>query len=128
MTELDYAYLAEYAKVSEGLLTAVGASYTVVQAKELGRPFNLAVAGRIRAFEGESPTLGVEVFAPEERYQVGLAAQLSSAGARPYGDGQVGILFALTLPIPLIDVGIYSVSLKLNDAECRVLRFEVEQA
>lgn len=127
MTELDYAYLAEYAKVSEGLLTAIGASYTVVRARDLGGPFNLVVAGRIRGSEGEAPVLGMRVDAPKERYQLGLDAQLSSAGARPYGDGQVGILFALTMTIPLIDAGTYTVTLRLDGSECRVLRFDVEE-
>lgn len=126
MTDLDYAFLAEYAKVSEGLLTSVGASYTRVQVPALGGPFNLVVAGRLRGQEGESPLLGVQVEAPDDRYQVGLNAQLSSAGARSYGDGRVGILFALTLPIPLVSFGVYTVSLRLYDVECRVLKFEVE--
>jgi len=49
--ELDYAYLAEFAKVENNSLTAVGASYTHVEADRLPVIHTVYVAGRVRALE-----------------------------------------------------------------------------
>src|SRR5689334_15083029 len=91
---LDYAFLAEYAKVTEGLLTALGASYTFVGAATLPSPFTLCVAGRVRAEAGSRPNLGISLRTPEDRYRLELGLELTTEGARPYGkhNNRVGVL------------------------------------
>ena len=53
MAELDYAFLADYATISEGRLTAVGASFTHVFVPQLPVEISFAVAGRLRVREDE---------------------------------------------------------------------------
>lgn len=128
MAELDYAYLAEYAKVGEGLLTAVGASYTFVRALEVPSPLIVYVAGRVRTSLGEAPMLGFTFESPQQKYRLSLSAELSSAGARPYSTHAttVGTLFVASAPVLLSDYGLYTVTLELDGSHARTLRFEVE--
>jgi len=47
MAELDYAFIAEFAKFENGKLTAVGASYIDVRPPVLPAPHTLSVAGEL---------------------------------------------------------------------------------
>jgi hypothetical protein len=51
MAELDYAFIAEFAKVEGGKLTAIGASYMQITPPAFPVAHYLSVAGRIRAPE-----------------------------------------------------------------------------
>lgn len=126
--ELDYAYLAEFAKVSDGLLTAVGASFTHVGVAEFGLPFMLHVAGRVRGSMKDQLSLAVTLESPGSRYTIRGGGDLSTEGARPYKGDRVGILFAISMPVVLTDPGIYTVRLAVNDTAPRTLRFEAERA
>jgi len=127
MTELDYAYLADYAVVQEGRLTAVGASFTHVNATALPAMFSLSIAGRIRAPQDVTEAhMTVTIDAPESAYQVRGEIQLTPGEAfRPYGEGKIGILFAATTTIPLPTAGLYVVNLDLEGQHVRRLAFDV---
>lgn len=127
MAELDYAFLAEYAKVSEGLLTSVGASYTFVRATQLPLQYTLVVAGRVRTTIEHRPRLGFAFESPGAQYNIRVEAEMGTEDARPYGpEGTVGILFVASAPIVLTDFGLYVVTLELDGEHARTLRFEVE--
>jgi hypothetical protein len=60
MAELDYAFVAEYAKVEAGKLTVVGASFSDIRPPSLPLHHLLFIAGRVRAPE-DAETIGIRV-------------------------------------------------------------------
>ena len=131
MAVLDYAFVADFAKVEpNGTLTAIGASWTFVQANTLPSVHRMAVAGRIRGKVGEVPiAIRVDVWGPDDTFRLAAEAQLGpSTKARPYGDGFVGHLFALDLQIPLPAVGLYVIYIDLDGERARRLAFDVVKA
>lgn len=67
MADLDYAFLADYAKVERGLLTCVGGSYTHLFVQKLPATHMLYVAGRIRADLDEHPNLSIAASSPTKQ-------------------------------------------------------------
>jgi Family of unknown function (DUF6941) len=133
MAELDYAFLADYAKVEiDGKLTAVGASYTHLFVAGFPGQHLVSVAGRVRAKIGEQPTLRVSLVSPEELFRIDTETQLTAGEkAIPYGPDldTIGIQFALTFIMPLPKAGLYEMNLTLNDEHVRMLAFTAaEQA
>lgn len=127
MAELDYAFLAEYARVDPaGTLTAVGASFTHVVAR-IPTTQLVSVAGRVRThMDAPSAPLEIQWTVPGGAYVLTLNLELIvGATARPYGEGRVGLLFAATSVIPLVAEGLYSAVVKLEGDEVRRLAFEV---
>lgn len=127
MADLDYAFLADFAKVeANGTLTSVGASFTFLEAAQLPAAHRLSVAGRVRALVGETPDLRVDVRGPDDLFRLGVNGPLThSVNARPYAEGRIGILFALDLQVPLPAAGLYSVGIEVDGTEVRRLAFEV---
>lgn len=124
--ELDYAYLAEFAQVSNGKITAVGASFTHVSASTFPLHFAVSVAGRIRANkEIETVSLSIEVSPESGEYKVDFDGLLSTSGSRPYGD-KIGILFALTTQVFVPRPGVYEFKISLEGTSARDLKFQVE--
>lgn len=131
MAELDYAFVADFAKVeANGTLTAIGASWTFLQAVVLPSAHRMAVAGRIRARLGEGPiALRIDVKVPDDAFTLAVQSELGpETNARPYGDGRVGHLFALDLQVPLPAQGRYGVEISLDGQIARRLYFEVSRA
>ena len=130
-TELDYAFLASYAEVRDGALTAVSASYTHLQVASFPGAHNLFVAGRIRCSPTADVELSISVTAPGGIYQFDADYPLEAEtyGAQVYGDPpRVGLLFAVGGPIPLVAPGDYTVNVLLNGESQRELLFNVAQA
>lgn len=124
--ELDYAYLAEFAQVSDGKITAVGASFTHVSASVFPLHFAVSVAGRIRVSnETESVALSVAVAPESGEYKVDFDGLLSTGGSRHYGE-KIGILFALTTQVFVPRPGVFEFLISLEGAAARKLKFQVE--
>ncbi len=127
--ELDYAFLAEFAKVDHDQLTAIGASYTHVTASQLPVTHQLYIAGRIRAPEGGDPFELEIAFqgASEGAPELKLSAEIDPAKvtSKPY-DGKVGILFAVGTGVPLLAEGLYEVKLSIDGEIVRRLAFSVD--
>jgi hypothetical protein len=87
VAELDYAYLAEYARVDPGgSLTAVGASYTHVSLATLPTQHLIAVAGRIRATTAE-PSVLLTMIMRDEAQSLSMSFETTlvpTSGARVY--------------------------------------------
>ncbi|MFF2296983.1 DUF6941 family protein [Arthrobacter sp. NPDC058127] len=125
MAELDYAFLAEFAKVENNQLTVVGASYTHVLAQTLPVNHLLYVAGRVRIAESEpAPTLSIKFRSPAEGLEIGVDSTLSTQPARPY-DGKIGLTFAVGLGVPLMAEGLYEVVIELDGVQVRRLAFDL---
>ncbi|QPL05048.1 MULTISPECIES: DUF6941 family protein [Actinomyces] len=132
MLELDYAFLADYASIQGGLLTTVGASFTRMEAQALPIHASFAVAGRIRCDEAEREwvKLTIRFISPGEDPTVVEASNqidVSTTTHLPYSGHRRGIVFALQMTLPLIELGIYTVEVDIDETEGvdRTLKFEV---
>lgn len=128
MAELDYAFLADYATVQDGKLTAVGASFVQLRAP---LPFVRAVtvAGRIRTpQDGPDIELSAEFVAPGDSPVFRSSTTLTHAvSSQRYAD-KVGILFVVTQQLRFTEPGLCAVKLRLDGEDVRTLKFEVEGA
>lgn len=132
MIELDYAFLADYAVVQEGKLTAVGASFTKIRTPTVPAQMPLSVAGRIRtSLDVTTVGISLKVTPPDGAYHLDAHMALEqSVGAQAYAKNKAGVLFSVQLNLPITSFGLYVVSLDLEGSPDvdRVLKFEVEQA
>jgi hypothetical protein len=124
--ELDYAYLAEYATVQDGKITAVGASFTHVTVGSLPGNFPVTIAGRIRASEDvRGVDVAVEVIPPSNDFAFNLDGHINVVEPlRPY-EGKLGLLFALNLIVPLSTTGLYVINFLVDGELARRLAFDV---
>ena len=126
MVELDYAFLAEYARVdANGTLSALGASFTRIHTTELPFAHIISIAGRIRCSEDLRPTVHVLFQSPDKSTTVSAELNTTTTtGLLPY-EGKVGILFSIRIMVPLLEIGLHSVDIALDGAHARTLKFEV---
>lgn len=128
MATLDYALLAEYARVDPlGLLTVVGASFDRIAAQSPGAAQQVHVAIRVLLDEDESDVeFDIKVEPPGQSFTLGFRG----SAVRPDGavsvDGKVAVVVAVGVAIPLPDVGVYKVIVTLSDEVAKTLRFVVE--
>lgn len=127
MAELDYAFLADYAQIEGGKISALGASYTHAVVSELPAPWMTTVAGRIRAVQGEGAVpLAIRIDAPDNAYVMNVEGVIAAGpDVRAY-DGKVGLLFTFTVHMPLVAEGLYEVLVFIADKQVRRLAFVVE--
>lgn len=126
MAELDYAFLADFATIQEGRLTAVGASFTHAFIPQLPAVLDFAVAGRVRVREDEDPPeLELQFKAAQSNVNLTVTGTIEpSPHSRPY-DGKVGILFTLAAGIQLLSEELVTVEVHVNGAFARRLAFQV---
>lgn len=127
MAELDYAFLADFAAVQDGKLTAVGASYTRVVATDLPMMHNLFVAGRVRVPTGvTSVPMTLQLHGPDDALDVSMAGALTVDPDAFSYQGRVGVLFAITVSMPLLAPGLHTVDLIIDGVQARHLAFTAE--
>ncbi len=126
LPNLDYAFLAEYAKVEpSGVLNAVGASFTVLSVVQFPAAHLLSVAGRVRMAEGGVPfplTISFEGPAPEESV-ISLEMMVAHGTETAY-EGRVGVLFAATTLVPVVRAGLHHVRISIQNQVVRELAFD----
>jgi|SRR6478735_7026310 len=123
MAELDYAFIAEYAQITDGNLTVVNASFIHVKTPVPGF-LSFAVAGRVRApADAGEVHLAVRFVAPDPNTAITWRLGLSTEG-HPVYDNKVGILFAIRTTTPLQAHGLYQVFIDIDEQEVRRLAFE----
>lgn len=127
MVELDYAYLADYAQIENGKISALGASYTHAYVPSLPSGWLTTVVGRVRAAaDADNVALRIEIRPPDGSFEVNYEGEIPRPPhTRPYG-GRIGLLFTVTSQFPLMSEGLYTVNVFLNGAHVRRLAFEVE--
>ncbi|MGO9382181.1 MAG: DUF6941 family protein [Mycobacterium sp.] len=126
MAELDYAFIAEFAKVENGKLTAVGASYIDVRPPVLPAPHTLSVAGRIRAPEDTKAVgLTIRVNPPGNAMNMVVDWQMEPGPETVPYDGKIGVLFAVSAAILLTTEGLCEVFIDVDKVRQRRLAFRV---
>lgn len=125
MAELDYAFLAQWAGVqNDGTLTAVGMSFVRVTAPAPGQVFAFCVAGRIRGPHDDDAELEIAIEAPAGQL-VRVSGALRLTGEGRYSPGRAHSLFAVNTQVPLVEAGLYTVTVTVGGQVGRVLKFEV---
>lgn len=128
--ELDYAFLAEYAKTERGTITAVGASFTEAKSSSFPSVLDVSVAGRIRRHESlDSPEVRITVIGPEEDEipQIEFDFKVEDEANAVHYDEKVASVFVFRAPILIEKPGLYKFEVELNGEFVRRLAFEVHQ-
>lgn len=124
MAELDYAYLAEFAQITNGNLTAVNASFIDIKTP-VPSVFPLAVAGRVRAPADVDEVRLTIKFAPPGENGPNITWQLTLATkGNPVYNNKVGILFAVRAAVPIPTHGLYVFTIEIDGTKARTLAFE----
>ena len=124
LPSLDYAFLADFAQVADGKLTAVGASFTVVAPGQYPTAMQLSIAGRIRvAADTPNTQIEIRVVPPDNAYELKFNGQLIAGDSKPY-DGKIGLLFAFSTQIPLTNPGLYEFHISIDGTHVRKLAFQ----
>jgi hypothetical protein len=130
MAALDFAMLAEYARIdSAGLITIVGGGFDRVRVEGDHGVQQMAVAMRIllSADEDRLP-FEVKVQAPEQEYEIVVGGSTErSANAKPV-DGHYSFVAAVGITVPLATAGEYVVEIILAGDTVRRLPFVVTMA
>lgn len=125
MAELDYAFIAEYAKVEAGKLTAVGAGYLDIRPPTLPAQHILFIAGRIRAPEDtESIALTIRIN-PPGNVNIVLDGTITVGPEEPRYDGKVAVMFAASAAIPLPSAGLCEIFVDVDGKQERRLAFAI---
>lgn len=130
MAALDYAVLAEYARIdSAGLVTIVGGSFDRVEVSAGGAVQQVFVALRILSERDEERVpFEVRVRAPEQQYEIVFSGATARAqDATPVG-GRFSFTTAVGLVVPLPVAGEYVVDVALAGDIVRQLPFVVTVA
>ncbi|OBA83504.1 hypothetical protein A5633_14395 [Mycolicibacterium elephantis] len=128
MAELDYAYLAEYATVQNGTLTAVGASFCEMRAP---LPFRRSVtlAGRVRAPRDTAEfEISVDFDPPGDTPVFSTSGLVTPEIVDQRYADKVGLLFAVRQELRFTEPGLCEVRVSLDGELVRTLKFEVIDA
>lgn len=126
VAELDYAFVAEYAKVESGKLTAVGASFTDLHVPAVPTARYIAIAGRIRApEETQEIDLKITIVPPGDAPRISASGTLGRDDDFAVYDGKVAVVFAVANTIPFKNAGLYEVLITVDGTHERRLAFEV---
>jgi len=134
MATLDYALLAEYARIDPaGMVTIVGGSFDRVQASSTSGVQQTYVVIRVLLDKSEEAVaFEVSVGPPNKTYARQLAGTAKRNPAAVPVDGRVGVTLAIGLMVPIVAAGRYVVRVSLEgqpvqgpDTRCvNVARFQ----
>jgi hypothetical protein len=127
MAELDYAVLADFARVDgDGTLTVVGAHRAVVVTAALPAQQVLSVAGRLWMGRREPPAqLSLGAVTPDGEIPVVADWSLEPGAEQAEGSSRWSASFAVTVVAPLAVTGSYALVLSVNGDVARTLPFSV---
>ena len=129
MATLDYALLAEYARVdASGLITIVGGSFDRIEAATGPEAiYHIYVALRVLVEESEAANLvpvEVRVLSPGD-YQMAVSTRVQPSPSAESFDGRYSIMLAIGLNLPLPVAGRYVVQVSIDGGVARDLPFNV---
>ncbi|OBI23831.1 hypothetical protein [Mycobacterium sp. E2238] len=123
--ELDYAFIAEYAKVEGGKLTAVGASYIDIRPPTLPAQHILYLAGRVRAPEDTETIILKLRIDPPGNVNIVIDGTITIGPEDPRYAGKVAAMFAASAAVPLLSAGLCEISVEVDGVPQRRLAYEI---
>ncbi|HVE96625.1 MAG TPA: hypothetical protein VNA67_06535 [Pseudonocardiaceae bacterium] len=130
MATLDYALLAEYARIDPaGLVTIVGGSFDRVQTASTSGVQQTYVVMRVFLEESEeAASFEVSVEPPNMAYAMQLAGTAVRNPAAVPVDGRVGVTLTIGLMVPIVAAGRYVARVSLEGQPVQDLPFMVDIA
>lgn len=130
MATLDYALLAEYARIDPaGLVTIVGGSFDRVQATSTNGAQQTYVVLRVLLAESEEAvSFEVSVEPPNKAYALQIAGTAERNPAAVPVDGRVGVTLTIGLMVPIVAAGRYVARVSLEGQPVQDLPFVVDIA
>jgi len=127
LARLDYALLAEFARVDHGgLLTVVGGGFTQVNVTSLPAQRQLYVAMRLLlAANEDGAEVTFTVRPPDGRYKINLAGAVERPVNASAIKGEIGVMLATGVGVPLPVDGRYEVQITVNGESSSQLPFVV---
>lgn len=131
MADLDFAILAEYARVDpSGLLTVIGGTFERLQINGPGLVHQVYLAIRAKLDDSEnSVSFQVKVLPPDQtQFQMGITGTANvNPRAQPMS-GNKAVLSVVGMGIPINSPGRYTVQVTLEGGARRDLQFIVDFA
>jgi hypothetical protein len=120
MASLDFAFLAEFAKIeATATITSVGAGIKGIGVLPDPGSIQIYVAGGVSRDLGEGEaTLTMTLEAPNAEYSLSRSETMSPAPTR--GDFS-STVFAIALEVPIVGYGKYQVQVAINDEVAQTL-------
>ncbi|PZS39148.1 MAG: hypothetical protein DLM62_09830 [Pseudonocardiales bacterium] len=130
MATLDYALLAEYARIDPaGLVTIVGGSFDRVQAMSTSGAHPTYLVMRVLLDESEeAASFEVSVEPPNKVYALQLTGTAARHPAAVPVDGRVGVTLTIGLMVPIVAAGLYVARVSLEGQSVQALPFVVDIA
>lgn len=130
MATLDYALLAEYARIDPaGLVTIVGGSFDRVQATRTSGAQQTYVVMRVLLDESEeAASFEVSIEPPGKNYTLQVAGTAARNPAAVPVDGRVSVTLAIGLMVPIVAAGRYVARVSLEGKPVQDLPFVVDLA
>jgi hypothetical protein len=130
MATLDYALLAEYARIDPaGLVTIVGGSFDRVQATSTSGAHQTYVVMRVLLDESEgAASFEVSVEPPNRAYALQLTGTAARNPAAVPVDGRVGVTLTIGFMVPIVVAGRYVARVSVEGQPVQDLPFVVDIA
>lgn len=126
MAELDYAFVADYATISDSKLTVIGGSFVELTVPAFPSIQNVAVVGRLRDKEDFEPfTLTIEFRLPDGGSDIVVTGTITSENVDHVYDGKSAVLFCADQVLRFDSPGLVEVHLAVNGEHVRTLKFDV---
>lgn len=126
MAELDYAFVADYATISDGKLSVIGGSFVELTVPAFPSVQTIAVVGRLRAKEDFEPfTLRIEFRLPGGGEFV-VTGTIESGNVDHVYDGKSAVLFCIDQVLRFDAPGLVEVDLAVDGKHARTLKFDVD--
>ena len=131
MARLDYALIAEHARVDPGgTLSLLGGSFSQLTVGSVPAQVHLAIAGRV-LIEGEEDPISVRVTfgGPDDLgFKVNFETEIGPPGDDTVEGVPPAVTFAVAGPWPLPGAGLYAFTLQVEEAEPVRMTFRVALA
>lgn len=126
MAELDYAFVADYATISDGKLSVIGGSFVELTVPGFPSIQSVAVVGRLRDKEDFEPfTFTIEFRLPGDGSDIVLTGTISSENVDHVYDGKSAVLFCADQVLSFDSPGLVEVNLSVDGGHVRTLKFDV---
>lgn len=126
MANLDYAFLADYATVDGGRLSAHGMSFTEISTATFPLVRPLYVAGRLRSeIDFEPFQMSIDLNLPGEGPDFEVTSTVDTSMIDHTYNGKCGVLFSFCHIMVIPEPGIVEVKVRIEGNVVRVLKFEV---